>query len=103
MIVIEKGLHSLHESYREEGEVQKQIELYESSLDRNKTKSKTEEQKEEKVIETHKTEKIEQELFQSQSKTFWPFAEITELSPESPSEQAGTSYYMIRNIYRQKI
>ena len=57
------------------------------------------EKKEEKLIETPKTEKIEQEIFPNQSKTFWPFAEITELSAESPSEQAGF-IYMIRNILK---
>ena len=92
MMVIEKGLHSLHETYREEGQVQKAIDIYEGSIDLKKPKSKPEEKKEEKVVEETlilQPEKIEQEPLPNQSKTFWPFAEITEVSAESPSEQAG--------------
>lgn len=94
MSVIEKGLHSLHETYREEGEVQNEIELYESSLVQKK--HKTEEKKEEKVAEAPHTEKMEQENIPSQTKTFLPFAQITEVSAESPSEIAGT-YEIINN------
>lgn len=83
MKIIEKGLYSMHDYYRESGEAAKEIEKYEQNLP----------EKKEKQIITNQTKeipKISKQIEEEKQAFSLPFSEITEVVDESPSYIAGS-------------
>lgn len=79
MKIIEKGLYSIHDYYRESGEAAKEIEEYEQNIPEKKEKNIQIKPNIEKIPEIKKEEQI----------VSLPFSEITEVVEESPSFLAG--------------
>lgn len=79
MKIIEKGLYSIHDYYRDSGEAAKEIEKYEQNIPEKKEKNIQIKPNIEKIPEIKKEEQI----------VSLPFSEITEVVEESPSFLAG--------------
>ena len=80
MTIIEKGLHSLHNYYKESGQVEKEIIKYEQKL----------EQKIPETVIIKPEPKIPQKIeLNEKEKNFLPFSQITEVVSESPAEISG--------------
>eukprot|EP00828_Plagiopyla_frontata_P019724 TRINITY_DN25220_c0_g1_i1.p1 TRINITY_DN25220_c0_g1~~TRINITY_DN25220_c0_g1_i1.p1 ORF type:complete len:215 (-),score=46.94 TRINITY_DN25220_c0_g1_i1:34-678(-) len=74
---IEQGLYGLHEIYRNSGEAQQELEQYETNLEKKQKQMQ---------IEEEKSKHIEQ---QQQKEILMPFAEINEVTQDSPSSCSG--------------
>ena len=87
MKVLENGLFSIHEYYRESGQAQKDIENYEKNLPEKKPIQPiiAKKQEPQKLEKEPKIEFIEKESFSL------PFSEISEVIEDSPSFNAGIS------------
>ena len=91
MKIIEKGLFSYHEYYKNSGQAEKDIENYEKTLPEKK------EEKNIPVPPKPKQDKMEIENQEPEKGFSLPFSQITEVVEESPSFVAG--YKAFNNMF----
>lgn len=84
MKIIEIGLYSMHEYYKNSGEALKDIENYEKTLPEKRESNNIP-----KIAKKQETQKIEIEVEKEEEKNSLPFSEITEVVEDSPSFLAG--------------